>query len=775
MKKHPYRKLRNILLVTLVTVFSILIAGGFLIFKNEAPRPTQIVNEQGETLVSKEELISGQAVFERYGLADYGTYLGNGSYLGPDYTAEALHYYLEGMHRYYAQELYQKDWEQLSTLEQEGIIGATRKEIKVNRYEEQSDELVLTTAQAAGLEYLRLFNHQTFVNNPTQAGLPENMINQKETVDYMVQGNKIDHLTYFFFWGAWLASTNRPERNFTYTNNWPYDLDAGNVMPSEAMVWTAVSVALLCAGVAVAIWVQRRYHLDMDFIYSKDKLPIIDPDKPISSSQRKVAKYFVVIMLLFLVQILLGELMAHYYVENEFFGIPLQKIWPFNLAKTWHLQLVVFWIATTWLATGIYIVPRVLGREPKRQGLLVDILFSALLVVVAGSMLGEWFGILGWIKEKWWLIGHFGWEYLEMGKAWQAIFIVGMMLWIVILMRGFLPAIRRKNQAGVNPHRSHLTLLLLLGAIAIPAFYLASLFILPDSHVTFADYWRWWIVHLWVEGIFEAFAVILIGWLLVDMKLTTVESTIRALYFQLTLLLGAGVIGMGHHYFWQGDHSIWLALGACFSALEIIPLTLLIWEAWSHYKVYKDAQIEFPYKGTFIFLAATGVWNMLGAGALGFLINAPAINYFEHGTQWTSAHAHAAMAGVYGMFSIAILLYTFRNISKKEFWTEKVEKYIRLSAWLLNIGLAGMTFITLMPVGHLQLKDAVEFGYWHARQTSFYQQPLVALLLWLRIIPDLIFTAGVVILLVIVVRGFFQLKPADNEGMALYRKQWDKQ
>lgn len=374
-----------------------------------------------------------------------------------------------------------------------------------------------------------------------------------------------------------------------------------------------------------------------------------------------------------------------------------------------------------------------------------------------GSMIGEWGHILGWIDSHWWLFGHFGWEYIELGKFWQILFIVGMVLWVIILCRGFLPAIRNKVQA--NHDKRHLLTLLFVGAIAIPLFYLASLFIMPNSHVTFADYWRWWIVHLWVEGIFEAFAVVLIGFLMVNMKLTTIETTIRALYFQLILLLGTGIVGMGHHYYWQGDHSIWLALGSCFSALEVVPLCLLIWEAYTHYRLYKKSDIAFPYKGTFIFLASTGLWNAIGAGALGFLINTPAVNYFEHGTQWTAAHAHGSMAGVYGMFSIAIALYVFKNITKKEFWTPKVEKWIKISCWALNVGLAGMVFITLMPVGYIQLKDALEHGYWHSRLTSFYEQPLVKAIMWGRMPWDIIFTVGVIILVVIFIRGYRHLKP----------------
>ncbi|MGK8840336.1 nitric-oxide reductase large subunit [Staphylococcus aureus] len=753
-----YKRLVKVLLTILVIVFSILLVGGWYIFKNEAPRPTKIVDQQGHTLVTKGELVSGQAIYEKYGLTDYGSYLGNGSYLGPDYTAEALHHYLIGMRKYYAQDIYHKQLHKLNHVEIAVVKDKVMKEIRINRYSEKEDQLVLTPGQVYGLKYLQDYYKKEFVNNPKQVGLNENMIKQFQNDDYMVTGNKIEHLSQFFFWGAWLSSTDRPGKTFSYTNNWPYDVDAGNTLPSAGILWTAISVTLLIAGLAFIIYIQKRYEFDMKPTYESEReLPKIEVDSKITDSQRKVGKYLVVVMLLFLVQILLGELLAHYYVENKFFGIEIQRLFPFNIAKTWHVQLVIFWVATTWLAAGIYIVPKVLGNEPKKQGVLVDILFWALIIVVMGSMIGEWSHILGWIDSHWWLFGHFGWEYIELGKFWQILFIVGMVLWVIILCRGFLPAIRNKVQ--VNHDKRHLLTLLFVGAIAIPLFYLASLFIMPNSHVTFADYWRWWIVHLWVEGIFEAFAVVLIGFLMVNMKLTTIETTIRALYFQLILLLGTGIVGMGHHYYWQGDHSIWLALGSCFSALEVVPLCLLIWEAYTHYRLYKKSDIAFPYKGTFIFLASTGLWNAIGAGALGFLINTPAVNYFEHGTQWTAAHAHGSMAGVYGMFSIAIALYVFKNITKKEFWTPKVEKWIKISCWALNVGLAGMVFVTLIPVGYIQLKDGLEDGYWHSRLTSFYEQPLVKAIMWGRMPWDIIFTVGVIILVVIFIRGYRHLKP----------------
>ena len=366
---YNYKRLTKVLIITLVAAFSILIAGGFMIFKNEAPRPSKIVDQNGTELISKHSLLSGQAVYEKYGLADYGTYLGNGSYLGPDYTAQSLHVYLKGMDQYYAQKMHNKNFSELNDFQQGGIKAKVKKEIKVNRYSKANQTLTLTNAQAAGLKSLQSYYRKEFINNPEQAGLPASMINQKKTDAFMYKGNKVDQLTSFFFWGAWLSSTNRPGRDFTYTNNWPYDLDAGNVMPAEAMVWTAISVALLTVGVGVIIYFQRRYQFDMKSRYLPEEPVNIDPDVPITSSQRKTAKYFVIVMLMFLLQILIGELMAHYYVENSFFGIPLQNIWPFNVAKAWHLQLVIFWVATTWWQLGFILCQEFLEENPSTRAI----------------------------------------------------------------------------------------------------------------------------------------------------------------------------------------------------------------------------------------------------------------------------------------------------------------------------------------------------------------------------------------------------------------------
>ncbi|MEE8867830.1 MAG: hypothetical protein SOH99_02160 [Acidipropionibacterium acidipropionici] len=214
----PYRRLATTLLITLVAAFSVLIAGGLAIFHNEAPRPQQVVDSSGVTMFTKSQLISGQAVYERSGLADYGTFLGNGSYLGPDYTAEALHVALGGMHRYYAQHLYGHSWDSLSKEQQGGIEGRVKQEVRVNRYNSGTDTLTLTPAQVAGLDAVRSYYHDQFVSGKAPQGLKNAPISQK-TSDYLVDGDKVNQLAEYFFWGAWISTTNRPHSDTTYTNN----------------------------------------------------------------------------------------------------------------------------------------------------------------------------------------------------------------------------------------------------------------------------------------------------------------------------------------------------------------------------------------------------------------------------------------------------------------------------------------------------------------------------------------------------------------------------
>lgn len=751
--------LKQILIITLIASFTVLLAGGFWIYKEQAPRPAEVVGPTGEVITTVDQIKGGQAVYQKYGLMDYGSVLGHGSYLGPDYTAETLHLVTTSMQEYKAQEMFNKSFKNLTTDEQAVVKENVKTEIKENRYDAQTDKLTLTEAQVYALEQVRKHYAKVFTEGDGH-GLKANLIKEEDMPEnnraWVAEGDQLTQIADFFYWTAWISSTIRPGTDATYTNNWPFDVDAGNEMGFSANFWSAASAAILVGFIGLILYFYQRYKLEMQEAYKPGEFPVFDlANTPVTPSQVKTGKYFVVVLVLFLLQVGFGGLLAHYYLEpNSFYGLDwIAEMLPFNIAKGYHLQLAVFWIATAWLGLGIFVAPLVGGKEPKRQGLLVDLLFWALVVLVFGSMIGEWLGVNGYLGNLWFLLGHQGWEYLELGRIWQVVLAIGMTLWLFIVWRGIRGALRSETDRGGLVH------LLFYAAIAVPLFYVFAFFFNPGSNITYADYWRWWIIHLWVEGVFEVFAVVIIGFLMVSMKLVTKKSTLRAMYFQLIILMGSGVIGTGHHYYWIGAPDLWIGLGAVFSALEVIPLSLLILEAYGQYKVLSAGGKKFPYRASFWFLISTAIWNLVGAGVLGFLINLPSISYFEHGSGLTPTHGHAAMMGVYGMFAVAVLLYSMRHIVRPDKWTEKTDKLLKISCWGLNIGLAGMVIMTLLPVGIIQLQEAFANGFWFARDPSFYQDGLVRTLLWIRLIPDSIFIlAGVVPLVWFAVKALFNLR-----------------
>ncbi|MDQ0215491.1 nitric oxide reductase subunit B [Oikeobacillus pervagus] len=757
--------LKGVLVFTLIVSFSVLLLGGYWIFKELAPRPLEVQTENGEVLMTKKSIQGGQAVFQKYALMDYGTVLGHGSYMGPDYTAESLKIYTEGMQDFKAQAKYHKDFRKLSDDEKTIIRKVVIKEMKKNRYDKKMDQLVLTDAQVNGYKEVQKYYRDIFTNGDgwgLKAGLIDEKDMPKNNRSWVDNQDQLKQVSDFIFWTAWLSSTKRPNDDITYTNNWPYFEDAGNSMSFSAVWWSGASVTLLIFFIGVILYFFNRYRLGMEEAYSNGQFPSFNlNNQPVTISQVKTGKYFAVIAILFLVQSLLGALLAHYYIEpDSFFGIQwIADLLPFSIAKGYHLQLAIFWIATSWLGMGIFIAPLVGGKEPKKQGLLVDILFWALVFLVGGSLVGQWLGANGYLGNMWFLFGHQGMEYLELGRVWQFILAAGMGIWLFIVFRGIKRSLKKETDKGGLVH------LLFYSAIAVPAFYCFAFLFNPGTNITMADFWRWWIIHLWVEGIFEVFAVVVIGFLLVQMNLVTKRSTVRSLYFQLTLLLGSGVLGIGHHYYYNGSAEAWIGLGAVFSALEVIPLTLLILEAYEQYKMMRDGGVHFPYKSTFWFLISTAIWNLVGAGVLGFLINLPAVSYFEHGQFLTPAHGHGSMMGVYGMFAIAVVLFSLRNIVKPEAWNDKL---LKISCWLLNIGLAGMVFVSLLPIGYLQLKEGFKNGYWASRSPEFLQQDIVQHLLLLRSVPDTIFLLGIVPFVYFCVKVLFNLrKPTHKENEEL--------
>ena len=365
----------------------------------------------------------------------------------------------------------------------------------------------------------------------------------------------------------------------------------------------------------------------------------------------------------------------------------------------------------------------------------VNLLFGALILVVGGSMAGQALAIhqrLGDAQNFW--FGHQGFEYVDLGRFWQILLFVGLLLWLALMLRPLLPALR--SERGVD--RQLLTVFTLsVGAIAL--FYGAGLMWGRETNLAVAEYWRWWVVHLWVEGFFEVFAVTIIALVFTRLGLVRVRSATMAVLFTTILYLTGGVLGMFHHLYFTGTTPVILALGGTFSALELMPLVMIGYEGYANWSMARLTSWVRNYKWPIYFFVAVAFWNLVGAGLFGFLINPPIALYYMQGLNTTSVHAHTALFGVYGMLGIGLTLLSLRVLTMHAAWRTGM---LAFAFWSMNIGLALMVVLSLLPVGFAQTWASVEYGMWYARSADFLQTPLLETFRWLRAIGDTIFAAG---------------------------------
>jgi len=327
------------------------------------------------------------------------------------------------------------------------------------------------------------------------------------------------------------------------------------------------------------------------------------------------------------------------------------------------------------------------------------------------------------------------------------------------------------GSARKSSEQGEIATLFLLTAAAIPFFYLPALFFTGQTHFSVVDMWRFWIIHLWVEGFFELFVTAMIAVLFYKLGMVTRVTVLRVIYLDAILFLAGGIVGTGHHWYWTGQPGITLALAAMFSALEVVPLILLTLDAWDFIKLSGGTcdicgkTISIPHKWTFYFLMAVGFWNFVGAGVFGFLINTPIISYFEVGTLLTTNHGHSAFMGVFGMFAVAFMVFAMRQVLPDDQWGH-VERYIRVSFWGLNIGLALMVIFNLFPGGVLQFWDVLENGYWHARSADFLDRGISRTIEWARLPADAVFILlGVVPLFIAVIRACNHVRMQETKRL----------
>jgi nitric oxide reductase subunit B len=720
--------LAKALAVVFVVNLVVMGVGAAYAYAAAPPIPKEVVGPDGETLATEADVREGKAVFQRNGLMNHGSILGNGAYFGPDYTADALDLKVQYMREYYAEERFGAGYDALSAERRAVVDRQVRSELDGGDPGEGT--VRYSAAEVYAHEQVREEYVERYHEGSAERGVPVGMIESEEEARRFAD---------FAMWTAWMSHTERPGSTHTYTNDWPYQPAAGNEPTGAAMTWSVVAMVLLVAGAGAGILLYRSVELPEP---TTDGIEVPRPGEvDLLPSQVAAVKFVPVAALLFLSQVLLGGLLAHYYVERgaffgieELFGVPLLQLLPFAIAKTWHIDLGVLWIATLWLGAGLFLPPLLTGYEPDRQATYVHGLLGALVVVVVGGLAGIWLGSHGYLDGAlWWVLGNEGLEYLEVGKLWQFGLLAGFAVWTLLVARGFGPLLDREPRYGL----AHM---ILYAGGSIGLLFVAGMLYTPETNIAVTEFWRWWVVHMWVEGAFEFFIVAIVGLTLVSMNLLSKSSATKAVMLEALLVMGTGIIGVSHHYWWIGMPDVWVPIGSAFSTLELVPLVFILFEAINEYRALATGGESFPYTLPFMFIVASGAWNFLGAGVLGFFINLPLINYYEHGTYLTVGHAHAAMFGAFGFLALGMATYMLRISTQN--WSER---RLRWSVWLWNVGLAVMVFVSVLPVGFLQLEAAFTANYDAARSLAFYSRDLVQLLFWARLPGDTMIILGTVI------------------------------
>jgi nitric oxide reductase subunit B len=668
--------------------------------------------------------------------------------VAPDCTADWLHRELVAVLDDWARQEAATGYDTLPSERQAALRDRLASTIRTNTYDSATSRVTISPERARAFAANAGYYADVFRNGRDEYAIPAGTLTDPA---------RARQLAAFFFWSAWAASTNRPGDTVTYTSNWPHEALISNRPTGEAIVWTGVSIIVLLAGIGGMAW----WHASRK---EEDPLGEIPDDDPLlrstpTPSQRAVVKYFWTVCALILVQILMGVITAHYGVEgNGFYGIPLASILPYTVTRTWHVQLGLLWIATAWLAAGLYIVPAVSGQEPRFQRAGVNVLFGALLLVVAGSMAGQWLSVKQMLSETmWFYFGHSGYEYIDLGRAWQMALLVGLFLWLLLMARGILPALRRHDE-----QRPILTLFL-IASTAIAGFYGAALGYGRHTNLAVAEYWRWWVVHLWVEGFFEVFATVVIAFLFARLKLVRLRTAGEAAVLSSTIFLAGGIIGTLHHLYFSGTPTFVLGLGSVFSALEVVPLLFVGFEAWQNLQLSKAKPWVRHYRWPIHFFVAVAFWNLVGAGLFGFMINPPIALYYMQGLNTTPLHGHAALFGVYGMLGMGLMLFSLRALRPGRPWRDGI---INVAFWSMNIGLMAMILLSLLPVGLMQTWASVEHGYWYARSAEFLQTDLMGRLRWMRMFGDTIFAVGAItyVLFVLGLSTGHSYRPERQEG-----------
>jgi nitric oxide reductase subunit B len=758
-----------------------------------APPIVDFVDEQGQVVFPGTAVTDGQQVFQKYGLMDYGSYLGDGGLRGPDFTAEALSLTSKWMNEYY---LARPD-ESLAKLEldlQAKMVEArVQMELKKNGYDANASRVTLNAAQTAAFH--RLVDYYTEVFGQGGKLASKEAFKSK---NYITNPKDIHDLTAFFYWGGWLCAAERPGYPYSYTHNWPYDPKAGNTPHGGLVLWSVIGTLFVILTIGVIFYYYGKLDRESLLEAQKAKMPplatseVVDRFRP-TPTQRACYKYFAVAAILFAIQVFAGLLAISDFVGLfAKFGINISDIIPVTVSRAWHTQISILWIAVCWFAATIWILPLIVRPEPSGQLKWVNVLFWMLAVVGIGGALGLPLGIHGLLDKLdngnfglWRWFGMQGWEFMQIGRAYQFLLYASFVVWLIIIARGVWPVLKQR-QTWSLPNW------MVYSIVGIIFMFSAGFVASPKTNFVVADFWRWCTIHMWVEAFFEVFTTIILAYFLYLMGFVSHAVAARVVYLSAVLFLGSGLIGISHNFYWNAKSIETVALGGVLSSLQVAPLVLLTVEAWRfrHLPDHTLRQMRsrnafgngngavaevvrlqnggrslttsattFGLSEAFLFLVGVNFWNFMGAGVFGFMINLPIVNYYEHGTYLTINHAHAALFGVYGNLAIAAMLFCGRWVIGPERWRPGLLKF---AFWGMNVGIALMVVMDLFPVGVHQLMAVMSEGLAYGRSQEYISGTVFQTLTWLRGVGVAFFISGMIPLVWFVVTRGFTLRPVQD-------------
>ncbi|MGN6156250.1 MAG: nitric-oxide reductase large subunit [Sphingomicrobium sp.] len=757
--------LKWVLLATAIVCFGLLAWATVLTYQQAPPQPKVFTDSSGSVIMTSDDLVAGKGGFQKADLMDYGSIYGMGSYFGEDYTASALVRLGVLTKQSLANSAATPPGTKAPGNRSLALTGPAGPPPPPTTPGPQSQDAAMADAVATAtmqkqLQGIDLTQSTVVLPDAVAAAvraLQGELTTKLNTVNLSagwVPAKSLDPVLRkqtadFIIYSALTTVARRPDHpNTSWTENWPYEPSVGNTPTTNTFQWTWISFCFTFFSMGFVLWLYRAYLDHPDDEPMERGLAVY---RGLTPSQVKTGKYFIVVALVFLASQGAGAIMAHSYYEREtFYGIQLNYILPFNFLRSFHLQAPIIWIGLGWIASGLFLAPAIAGgREAKGQGVLVDLLFWVSLFVVAAALLGNYLGIQGVIDKGWFWFGNQGLSYIQLGRFWQICFFAALLSWSFLMFRALWPSRDTLVEATKQFWSGRIRLEHLIWAATINVAVLYVFGMIPltgiEKSFTLTDFWRWWVVHLWVEQSFEFFAVAMSAYLLMSLGLVSRKLAERSVYLELILIFMGGVLGTGHHLYWAGGPSMWVPLGSMFSFIEVLPLVLLILEAISQHRAIKQARgtAGFDYSLAYLFVLGSAFWNFVGAGVFGGgTLNAPLVNYYEHGTFLTLNHAHTSLFGAFGLLALGLIYFCLRYRAGPD--AEFNETPGRIAFWCYNGGLLMWIFLHFFPIGWPQLNAVFEHGFAWARSQAFYDQTLFWQ--WMRLPGDVVFSVGTLIM-----------------------------